>query len=83
MANKKFIVKLSSEERAQLTGLISKGKAAAKTLLKARILLKADRGEAGERWLGREICEALDTNVCMVSRARDVRQLRARCGAHP
>ncbi len=42
MANKKFVVKLSSEERAQLTGLISKGKTAARTALKARILLKAD-----------------------------------------
>lgn len=70
MANKKFIVKLSGEERAQLTGMISKGKAAAKTLLKARILLKADQGEAGEGWLDEEICEALDTNVCMVSRTR-------------
>ena len=44
MANKKFVVKLSSEERAQLTGLISKGKTAARTALKARILLKADCG---------------------------------------
>ena len=77
MANKKFIVKLNGEERAQLTGLISKGKAAAKTLLKARILLKADQGEAGEDWLDVEICEALDTNVCMVAHARDVRQPRA------
>jgi hypothetical protein len=71
MANKKFIVKLSGEERERLTGLISKGKAAAKTLLKGRILLKADQGEAGEGWLDREICEALDTNVCMVSRVRE------------
>jgi len=71
MANKKFIVKLSGEERAQLTGLISKGKAAAKTLLKARILLKADEGEAGEGWPDEEICEALDTNVSMVSRVRE------------
>lgn len=71
MANKKFIVKLSVEERAQLTGLISKGKAAAKTLLKARILLKADQGEVGEGWQDEEICEALDTNVSMVARVRE------------
>jgi len=71
MANKKFIVKLSGEERAQLTGLISKGKAAAKTILKARILLKADRGEAGESWGDEKICEALDTNVSMVARVRE------------
>ncbi len=71
MANKKFIVKLSGEERAQLTGLISKGKAAAKTLLKARILLKGDQGEAGGGWLDREICEALDTIVSVVARVRE------------
>ena len=43
VANKKFVVKLSDEERARLNGLISKGKAAAKAILKARILLKADQ----------------------------------------
>jgi hypothetical protein len=45
MANKKFIVKLSGEERKRLSQLISKGEAKAKTILKARILLKADQGE--------------------------------------
>ena len=82
MANKKFIVKLSGEERAQLTGLISKGKTAAKTLLKARILLKADQGEAGENWADERICEALDTQ-CQHggARARDIRQSRAGSGA--
>ncbi len=67
----KFVVKLSGEERAQLTGLISKGKTGAKTVLKARILLKADRGEAGEGWADEKICEALDTNVGMVARVRE------------
>jgi hypothetical protein len=71
MANKKFIVKLTGGERVQLTGLISKGKTAAKTILKARILLKADQGEAGENWKDEEICKALDTNVSMVSRVRE------------
>jgi hypothetical protein len=50
MANKKFVVKLSGEERKRLSELISKGKASAKTILKTRILLKADQGEAGEGW---------------------------------
>jgi hypothetical protein len=50
MANKKFIVKLSGEERKRLSQLTSKGKAKAKTILKARILLKADQGEWGEGW---------------------------------
>jgi hypothetical protein len=71
MANKKFIVKLSGEERVQLAGLVSKGKAAAKAVLKARVLLKADQGEAGEGWPDEKICEALDTNISMVARVRE------------
>lgn len=70
MANKKFVVKLDASERARLSELISKGKAAAKTILKARILLKADQGEAGEGWSDDAICKALDTNVTMVERVR-------------
>jgi hypothetical protein len=64
------VVKLSDDERKRLNGLISKGKAAAKTLLKARILLKSDESEAGEGWTDERICEALDTNISMVMRVR-------------
>jgi hypothetical protein len=70
VANKKFVVKLDIEERARLNKLISKGRAAAKTILKARILLKADQSQAGEGWSDEEICEALDTNASMVTRVR-------------
>jgi Homeodomain-like domain len=70
VANKKFVVKLSSEERKRLSELISKGKSAAKIVLKARILLKADQSEEGEGWTDERICEALDTNVAMVTRVR-------------
>ena len=71
MANKRFVVKLSREERERLDKLIRKGKASAKIILKARILLKADQGDAGERWSDEEICRALDTNVGMVARVRE------------
>ena len=71
MANKKFVVELSADERSRLTGLISKGKAAAKLILKARIMLKADQSEAGESWLDEQICAALNTNVTMVQRVRE------------
>jgi hypothetical protein len=71
MVNKKFVVKLSGEERSRLNALISKGKAKAKTVLKARILLKADQGKGGEAWADEEICDALDTNVTMVARVRE------------
>ena len=45
---KKYVVRLSGEEREQLEALIRKGKSPARRLLKARILLKADVSEAGE-----------------------------------
>jgi Homeodomain-like domain len=71
MAAKKFIVELDAQERARLHILSSKGKAPAKVILKARILLKADQGEGGPGWRDAEIVEALDTNLTMVSRVRE------------
>jgi hypothetical protein len=70
VANKKFVVELEPAERARLKELISKGKASAKVILKARILLKADQGRHGEGWSDERICEALDTNLSMVTRVR-------------
>ncbi len=70
MAAKKYIVDLDATERARLSALISKGKAAAKTILKARLLLKADQAEGGPDWLDVEIIDDLDTNLSMVSRVR-------------
>jgi hypothetical protein len=71
MAAKKFIIELDTQERARLHALISKGKAPAKVILKARILLKADQSDAGEGWLDEQIVKALDTNLTMVSRVRE------------
>jgi hypothetical protein len=44
---KKYVVRLSGEERERLESLIRKGKSPARRVLKARILLKADVSEAG------------------------------------
>jgi hypothetical protein len=70
VANKKFIVRLTSDERKRLKELISKGKSAVKLVLKARILLKADQSDEGEGWTDEKICEAFDTNIAMVTRVR-------------
>ncbi len=67
---KKYVVKLSDDERGQLNDLIRKGKSPAKRLLKARILLKADASEAGAGWSDSRIIEALETNASMVYRVR-------------
>ena len=70
IAVKKYVVRLSAEERAELAALIRKGKGAARRLLKARMLLKADVSEAGEGWSDSEIIAALDTNASMIYRVR-------------
>ena len=67
---KKYVVRLSAEEREQLQMLIRKGKSPTKRLLKARILLKADVSELGEGWSDSKIIEALETSASMVYRVR-------------
>jgi hypothetical protein len=47
---KKYLVTLTADEREQLTALITAGKAAAKKIAHARILLKADQSEGGPAW---------------------------------
>jgi hypothetical protein len=46
----KYMVRLNEEEHAQLSTLITTGRAVAAKLLHARILLKADVRAGGRRW---------------------------------
>jgi poly-gamma-glutamate capsule biosynthesis protein CapA/YwtB (metallophosphatase superfamily) len=69
-AVKKYIVKLSAEERARLNALIQKGKSPARQVLKARILLKADASQVGEAWSYGRIAEALDSSIDTIARTR-------------
>ena len=57
---KRYVGRLSAEEREQLEALIRKGKSSAQRLLKARVLLKADISEAGEGWSDSKIIAALE-----------------------
>jgi DNA-binding transcriptional LysR family regulator len=68
--NKRYIVRLSSEERDQLEALLAKGKAAARQLTRARILLKADGSDRGPAWPDEEISRALDVGTITVHRVR-------------
>jgi len=70
VAVKKYVVRLSSEEREYLDQLIRKGKSSALKLMKARILLKADVGKGGEGWSDSRIIEALGTSPSMLYRVR-------------
>lgn len=67
---KKYRVTLTAEEREQLAGLIAAGKAAARKLTHARILLKADQAEGGPGWTDQQIAEALDVSVATIERVR-------------
>jgi transposase len=70
IAVKKYVVKLSDEERERLNTLIHSGKHRAGQLVKARILLKADASEAGDGWSDSQIARALDTSIATVGRTR-------------
>ena len=70
IAVKKYVVKLSAEERMRLEALIHVGKSSARMLTRARILLKPDVSEAGEGWSDSAISAALDTSVNNVARSR-------------
>jgi hypothetical protein len=50
MSEKKYIVRLSDDERIHLKELLRKGIIPARRLQKAQILLKADASEGGEGW---------------------------------
>ena len=70
---KKYMVELSLEERNCLRELVSKGKAQARKILHAQILLKADESEGGPRWSDERIVEAFPVTI------RTVERIRQRC----
>jgi len=67
---KKYKVTLAADERQSLQALVSKGKAAAKKLMHARILLKADAAAEGPAWTDDQIAEAVAVNRRTVEHVR-------------
>jgi transposase len=67
---KKYIVTLEPEERELLQQLIRKGKAAARKLTRARILLKADSSAGQPGWTDEQIAQALDIHYTTVANVR-------------
>ena len=68
--SKKYVVRLSSEERNQLENLVSRGKVAGYKRLNAQILLKADISEEGAAWRDTKISEAFAVTVRTVENIR-------------
>ena len=67
---KKYIVTLTEAERQQLQAMLSKGKAAARKLMHARILLKADASPCGPNWSDDAIAQGLEVGRATVERVR-------------
>ena len=67
---KKYIVTLTEEERRMLREMVSRGKAAARKLMHARILLKADSSDGGPGWDDGAMAEGLEVGRATVERVR-------------
>lgn len=70
MPKKLYHVVLTTQERKMLSELISVGKAPARTLAHARILLKADTGAEGPGWGDATIAEAVEVSTATVGKVR-------------
>lgn len=70
MPAKKYIVSLTENERQILQELTQTGKAAARKINHARILLKADINQNGEGWNDAQISQALDVSTRTIERVR-------------
>ena len=67
---KKYIVTLTEGERQLLHAMLSRGRAAARKLMHARILLKANVASGGTGWDDAAIAEGLDVGRATVERVR-------------
>jgi hypothetical protein len=64
------VVRLTAEERAPLTEMISTGRRAASRRTRARRLLQAEAHDEGPPWTDPQIAETLETRVATVHRVR-------------
>lgn len=67
---KRYVVTLTVEERRMLTALINRGKAAARKLMHARILLKADQSDDRPRMDDDTIAREIQAGRATVERVR-------------
>jgi transposase len=70
--NKKYIVRLTPEEKQQLEQLLNQGKTAARKLTHARILLKANDSQEQGGWTDQAINQAIDVSLSTIARVRQI-----------
>jgi len=61
---------LDAEQRARLEAVVTQGRSPARTITRARILLKADCGPGGPTWTDAAIREALEVSRTTISKVR-------------
>ncbi|HWS80703.1 MAG TPA: helix-turn-helix domain-containing protein, partial [Rubrobacter sp.] len=67
--HKKYVVRLTEEERSRLETLVRRGRAHTRKLLYARILLKAD-ANGPDHWTDERIAKAFEISTATVARER-------------
>jgi transposase len=67
---KKHCVTLPPADRVALEALLARGRAPAREVTHARVLLKADQAPGGPNWADDEIAEALDVSRPTIERIR-------------
>ena len=71
MAGKRYVVRLSEDERSTLTKVIRAEKGVPpQKRLRAQVLLKVDQGEHGPGWTDEQVAGALDVHVNTVHAVR-------------
>src|ERR671939_1620788 len=67
---KRYRVTLTAEERGELERMIARGKADARKLAHARVLLQADEADGGPGWVDETIAAAVRVSVRTIERVR-------------
>jgi transposase len=67
---KRYVVRLTDEERKQLKQLLAKKRLAAQKRKRAQMLLKADASRDGPGWPDTRVAEAFDVTVVTVENVR-------------
>jgi len=71
MPAKIYRIRLTKEERAELTAIVNKGKGAARRITRSRIRLLADENRADGGWKDADIAQALGVHQRTVERVRE------------
>lgn len=68
--SKRYIVRLSDQERKHLAQLLGRKVLAAKKRMRAQVLLKADAGPDGPGWIDSQIAAAFGVSVVTIEKVR-------------